>query len=74
MITSLGEERAGLYASCASFYFTRVNHCPFYLPLGVRGWLRLVIVALPGLLLPFVHTVQVSPKLKLGLEFIKCLY
>ena len=46
VITSLGEERAGLCASCASVYFTRVNHCPFYLPLGIRGWLRPVIVAL----------------------------
>ena len=27
----------------------RVNFCPFSLPLGVRGWLLLVIVALPGL-------------------------
>ena len=49
VITSLGEERAGLCASCASVYFTRVNHCPFSLPLGVRGCLRLVIVAFPGL-------------------------
>ena len=49
VITSLGEERAGLCASCAFVYFTRVNHCPFYLPLDVRGWLRLVIVTLPGL-------------------------
>ena len=50
VIVSLGEERAGICASCASVYFTRVNHCPFYLPLDVRGWLRLVTVALPGLL------------------------
>ena len=26
-----------------------VNFCPFSLPLGVRNWLRFVIVALPGL-------------------------
>ena len=49
MITSLGEERAGLCASRAFVYFSPVNFCPFSLSLGVRGWLRLVIVALPGL-------------------------
>ena len=27
-------------------YFARVNFCPFSLPLGVRDWLRFVIVAL----------------------------
>ena len=67
VITSLGEERAGLCASCASVYFTRVNHCPFSLPLSVRDWLRLVIVEFPGL---FCYTIHVSPKLDLGLEFI----
>ena len=30
-------------------YFGRVDLFPFSLPLGVRGWLRLVVVALPGL-------------------------
>ena len=30
-------------------YFARVNFCPFSLPLGVRGWLRLLIVVLPVL-------------------------
>ena len=30
-------------------YFACVNFCPFSLPPGVRGWLPLVIVALPGL-------------------------
>ena len=46
VITSLGEERAGLYASRATvcLFCTR-----FSLPLGVSGWLRLVLVALPGL-------------------------
>ena len=43
---------AGLRAShvfvCA-FVFARVCFCPFSLPLGVGGWLRFVIVALPGL-------------------------
>ena len=27
----------------------RVNFCQFSLPLGVRDWLRFVIVAIPGL-------------------------
>ena len=66
VITSLGGERAGLCASCASIYFTRVNHCPFSLPLSVRDWLRLVIVEFPGL---FCYTIHVSPKLDLRLEF-----
>ena len=30
-------------------YFVHVNFCPFSLPIGVKDWLRLVIVALPGL-------------------------
>ena len=30
-------------------YFARVNFCSFSLPLGIRVWLRFVIVALPGL-------------------------
>ena len=29
--------------------FVRVGFCPFSLPIGVGGWLRFVIVALPGL-------------------------
>ena len=29
-------------------YFTRVNFCLFSLRLGIRGWLRLVIVAPSG--------------------------
>ena len=29
--------------------FVRVTFCHFSLPLGVGGWLRFVIVALPGL-------------------------
>ena len=29
-------------------YFACVDFCPFSLPLGVRDWLRFVIVALPG--------------------------
>ena len=55
MITSLGEEGAGLCVSLAFVclhlfvYFARVRFCPFSLPLGVGGWLRFVIVALPAL-------------------------
>ena len=49
MITSLGEEGASLCASGAFVCFTRVSVCPFSLPLGVGGWLRIVTVALPGL-------------------------
>ena len=30
-------------------YFAHVNVCLFSLPLGVRDWLQLLIVALPGL-------------------------
>ena len=30
-------------------YFASVIVCPFSLSLGVMGWLRFVIVALPGL-------------------------
>ena len=50
VITSLWEERARLCASRAfvCLFCTRYLY-PFSLPLGVRGWLRLVIVALPGL-------------------------
>ena len=47
VITSLGKGRVGLCASSA-FVLSCVDFCPFSLPLGVRGWLRLVIVALPG--------------------------
>ena len=49
VITSLGEEGAGLCASRAFVCFVRVSFCHFSLPLGVGGWLRFVIVALPGL-------------------------
>ena len=48
-ITSLGEEEACLCASRAFVCFVRVSYCPFSLPLDVGGWLRFVIVALPGL-------------------------
>ena len=37
-------------------YFVRVNFCLFSLPLGVRDWLRFVIVTLPELL--FVSSVS----------------
>ena len=50
VISSHGEERDGLCASRALFVdIARVNFCLFSLPFGVRGWLLLVIVALPGL-------------------------
>ena len=49
VITSLGEEGAGLCASRAFVCFVRVSFCHFSLPLGVGGWLRFVIVTLSGL-------------------------
>ena len=52
MINSLGEERAGLCDSRAFVCLFCRRHFlffPFSLPLGVRCWLWLVIVALPGL-------------------------
>ena len=50
VITSLGEEGAGLCASRAFVcFFVHVSFCHFSLPLGAGGWLRFVIVALPGL-------------------------
>ena len=38
-------------------YFARVDFCHFSIPLGVRGWLRLVTVALPGLFYFFFNKV-----------------
>ena len=49
MISSFREERAGLCASRVIVCFARVKFCPFSLPLGIGGWLRLVPVTLPGL-------------------------
>ena len=49
-ITSLGEGRANLSAFCTFVRFALVSFCLFPLPLGVWVGLRLVIVALPGLL------------------------
>ena len=49
VIPSLGEERAGQCAFRAFAYFARVNFSPFSLPLGVKNWLRFVIVTLSGL-------------------------
>ena len=47
VLTSFGEEGAGLCASHRLFvYFALVNLCPFSLPLGVMGWLLLVVVVL----------------------------
>ena len=48
-ITSLGEERTGLCAFCAFVCFARVGLCLLPRPLGIRDWLRLVMVAVPGL-------------------------
>ena len=51
VITSRWEEGGGLYASRAFvclFVLYVLGFCPFSLPLGVGGWLRFVIVALPG--------------------------
>ena len=54
VITSLGEEGAGLCASLAFICFVLyVSFCHFSLPLGVGGWLWFVIVALPGLSINF---------------------
>ena len=50
VITSLVEERAGLYASRAlNVYLACVTFLSFTLPLGVLSRLWVVIVALPGL-------------------------
>ena len=49
-----GEEWAGLCASRAFVrLLTRVSFCPFSLPLDVRDWLRLMIVARHGLSINF---------------------
>ena len=52
MIISLGEERAGLCASRVCLFW-HIKFCPFSLPLGVRRWLRIVLVALPDLSINF---------------------
>ena len=52
-LTSLGEERASLEAFRTFVLFALIQFCPFPLPLGVWEGLRFVIMALPGLLLPF---------------------
>ena len=49
MITSLGEERAGLCLVHVFAYFARVDFCPSSLPIGVGARLRFVSVALRGL-------------------------
>ena len=48
LITSLGEEEAGLCAFRTFVCFARVSFCHFSLPLGVEDWLWFVIVAYPG--------------------------
>ena len=57
-ITSLGEERANLSAFRTFVRFVLVWICRFPLPLGVWEGLRFVIVALPGLFLPFLKSLQ----------------
>ena len=57
-----------------SVYFALVNFCPFSLPLGVSGWLRLVSVALPGRFYQLYNVfencqVQFKPCLYLALSF-----
>ena len=47
VITSLGEEGVGL---CLVHLFCTCEVLSFSLPLDVGGWLRFVIVVLPGLL------------------------
>ena len=46
-----GRERELVYALLVHLfvYFARVNFRPSSLPLGISDWLRLMIVALPGL-------------------------
>ena len=59
-ITSLGEERANLSAFRTFVRFVLVWICRFPLPLGVRSWLRFVIMALPGLFsYLFLNTVDI---------------
>ena len=61
MITLFGEEGAGLRAFRAFVCLARVNSCPFSLPLGVRGRLQLLIVALPGLYLLMFFMILLLP-------------
>ena len=39
-------------------FFARVNFCSFTLLFGVRGWLRLVSVALPGMFYEPTHEIM----------------
>ena len=50
-ITSHSEKRAALHASCAFICLSSMRNffVVYSLSLGVRGWLRLIIVALSGL-------------------------
>ena len=51
VITSLWEDRELVYVFFVHVFvcFARIHFCTFSLLLGVRNWLRLVIVAPPGL-------------------------
>ena len=46
--------------------FVHVCFCPFSLPLGAVGWLRLVIVAFPGLFINFFETTIITGHLETG--------
>ena len=59
-ITSVGEERANLSAFRTFIRFALVWFCLFPLPLGVWEVLRVVIVALHGLLLPIFLTEAIN--------------
>ena len=63
-ITSLVERKAGLCALRAFICFARVDLYLFPLPLSVRDWLQLVIVALP-----FLFTFLTCGKLLQGLYY-----
>ena len=69
VIASLGEEGAGL---CAFHVFVRVVRVsyffPFSLPLGFGGWLRLVIVALPGLFYQLFFSLNTLVKLQKDID------
>ena len=65
-ITLLGEERANLCAFRTFVRFVLVWICRFPLPLGVWEGLRVVIVALPGLLSYFFYANLCSRNDRIG--------
>ena len=48
VISSFGEKRTDCYASRVLCFILYAFLCQFVFPLGVRGWLRLVIVVRPA--------------------------